>query len=373
MRFSTLSLAALPLAASALNFYEVPDDDNNFVEQPGLLRFPVKVAHGGLSKHLKHSKRQSAADLSNRQTGYFYTIELKMGTPGQAVSVNFDTGSSELWVNPNCAKSNDEKYCKSFGQFGGSSSFVDQNQNSTLRYGRGEADIEYGYDYVTVGSAKIAQQVFGVASDSEFHTTGILGAGPSLDGFNSPYPYVIDNLFRQKFIESRVFSLDLRHIGSDRGAVVYGGIDTKKYSGQLEKRPIIPAAQSPDGKTRYWIYLDGISITKDDGSVSPVFDKPNGQPVLLDSGYTVSALPTEHFQKILAAFPSAKKDPESDQYTVDCSVVKSAKGSINYKFGKTVIKVPFADFVWQQPAYKQCVLGVVEDNGMYCQQDVIQV
>lgn len=243
MHFSFLTLAALPLATQAIKFL----DENNFVEREGMLRFPMKVAKGATSRHLK---RQTEAGLANQQTGFFYTIELVMGTPGRAVNVNFDTGSSELWVNPNCAKSADPEYCKSFGLFGESSSFNDLKNNNTLRYGRGSASIEYGYDYVTVGSAKINQQVFGVAYDSDFHTTGIMGAGPSLNGWDSPYSYVLDNLLAQKFIKSRAFSLDLRHIGSDRGAVVFGGIDTKKFTGHLEKRPIIPAAQSPDGKTR---------------------------------------------------------------------------------------------------------------------------
>lgn len=123
---------------------------------------------------------------------------------------------------------------------------------------------------------------------------------------------------------------------------------------------LIPSFLPPNS---YWIYLDGITITNDDGSELPVFDQPNGQAVLLDSGYTVSALPTTHFTKILQAFPSAKKDDVTGQYIVDCAVVKSTKGSINYKFGKTMIKVPFADFIWQQPQNKMCVLGVIEDNG----------
>ncbi|CEJ80779.1 hypothetical protein VHEMI00944 [[Torrubiella] hemipterigena] len=369
MRFSLLSLAALPLAAQALEFLDdtldilndnVGDilDQNTFVEQDGLLKFPITVAKGAISKH---HKRQATADLANRQTGFFYTIELIMGTPGRPVNVNFDTGSAELWVNPNCAKAQDPDYCRSFGLFGESSSFKDLEQNNTLKYGRGDANIEYGYDFVTVGSAKINQQVFGVAQDSSFHTTGILGAGPSLSGFDSPYPYVIDNLFKQNYIKSRTFSLDLRHIGSDRGAVVFGGMDTKKFSGRLEKRSIIPAAQSPDGQTRYWIYLDGITVTKDDGSETEIFNKPNGQAVFLDTGYTVSALPSVHFQKILKAFPSAKLDSHG-QYTVDCSIVKSVKGSVNYKFGETVIKVPYSDFVWQQPDQGICILGVIEDD-----------
>ena len=83
--------------------------------------------------------------------------------------------------------------------------------------------------------------------------------------------------------------------------------------------------------------------------------------MLLDSGYTISALPTAHFNKILEAFPSAEKSSNSNQYTVDCNVANT-KGSVDFKFGKTVIKVPFEDFIWQQPDFDTCVLGVMEDN-----------
>ena len=143
MRSTLLSVAALPLAAHAL------DLDNKFYEGPGVVRFPLTGNKDALDRHLR---RQSEAGLDNRKTGFFYTIDLEIGSPPQTVAVNFDTGSSELWVNPNCAKSSDEAYCKTFGAFGKSTSFTSLNQNTTLKYGRGHADIEYGYDYVTVGS-----------------------------------------------------------------------------------------------------------------------------------------------------------------------------------------------------------------------------
>ncbi|KAM4056345.1 eukaryotic aspartyl protease [Hirsutella rhossiliensis] len=351
-------LAVLPLVVHALS--GIPAD-NQMVEMPGMIRYPITVVDGAPAKD-RVFRRQNDVGLAPRKLGFFYSIEVKLGTPSQAVSVNFDTGSDELWVNPTCSKSADPAFCQNFGRFNGSQTFVDVKRNSTINYGTGFANLEYGYDYVQIGSSKLSQQLLGVATASEFAVTGILGAGPNLDGWNSHYPTVIDNLATQGFTNSRAFSLDIRSIESKRGSVVFGGLDTKKFSGPLEKRPIVPAAQSPDGLTRYWVYLDGISITQPNGSVVNAFDKPNGQAVLLDSGYTVSALPSAIFDKILAAFPEAKPPAQgTNLYEVPCSIGNS-KGRVDFKFGKTVIKVPYNDFIWHQSANGVCVLGVTRDD-----------
>ncbi|ODA79856.1 hypothetical protein RJ55_05453 [Drechmeria coniospora] len=349
---------ALPLAAQGLS--ETPAD-NRMVQQPGLIRYPITVSEGTASKSIV-LRRQNDVAVESRKTGFIYTIEINIGMPPQPVSVNFDTGSNELWVNPVCSKAADPEFCQSFGRFNGSQTFVDVNRNDTIHYGTGLAQLEFGYDYVQIGSAKISQQIFGVATYSEFATIGVLGAGPSLDGWDSPYPFVIDSLARQNFTNSRAFSLDIRSIESKRGSVVFGGMDTKKFSGKLEKRPIIPAAQSPDGNTRYWIYLDGISIRLDNGSVVNVFDRPNGQPVLVDSGYTVSTLPTNIFNGIVKAFPDATPPSSgSTLWKVSCDTVNS-RGFVDFKFGETVINVPYNDFIWRQPEYGLCILGVSPDD-----------
>ncbi|KAL7790916.1 aspartic peptidase domain-containing protein [Trichoderma ceciliae] len=355
MRSTLYALAAWPLAAQALEFI----DDNQSDQQSGIMRYTLTASKGVTSKHLH--RRQDSADLHSQQTGYFYSIELQIGTPPQAVSVNFDTGSSELWVNPECSKATDPAFCESFGRYNASTTFVDTKADGGVKYGTGFVDFTYGYDYVQLGSLRISQQVFGVATDSEFASIGILGAGPDLSGWSSPYPFVIDNLVTQGFIKSRAFSLDIRGLDSDRGSVIYGGVDTKKFSGPLAKRPIIPAAQSPDGYTRYWIYMDGMSITKEDGSNFEIFDKVNGQPVLLDSGYTVSTLPGPLFEKILEAFPSAQLESSSGDYLVDCDMIDSP-GTVNFKFGDAVVSVDYNDFIWQQPDLGICKLGVSQDD-----------
>ncbi|KAK0653146.1 aspartic peptidase domain-containing protein, partial [Cercophora newfieldiana] len=358
--------AALPAAALALDGGLF--SDTRIVQQPGLLRFPVTATEGA-SIIGKFSKRQTEISSFAARSGTLYTVNINIGTPGQTVPVQFDTGSSELWVNPTCSKSSTPAFCDAQPQLTGSSSLVDTGAAGSVTYGTGYADFNYVVDYVRLGAATITQQIFGVAYDSAHAVVGIMGAGPDLGGWtSSPYPLVIDSLASQQLINSRAFSMDLRGFTSDQGSVIFGGVDTKKYEEDLFSLPVVPAAQSPDGYTRWWVNLAGIKVNQADGTVVPVYTPPSGgsgQPVLLDSGYTLSALPTAIFDNLVAAFPSAVYVPSADLYVVDC-LDPGQGGSVDFVFGDDssdkTIRVPYNDFVWHVPDSSLCVLGAFEDD-----------
>ncbi|KAJ4314187.1 hypothetical protein N0V84_009023 [Fusarium piperis] len=328
------------------------------VQGDGLLRFPLRVSTGApVVKGV--TKRQEEVALEAQLNGNFYSIDLTIGTPGQTVTVNLDTGSPELWVNPDCSQADNPEFCESFGHFNESSTFADLGTQGTIIYGTGMVRFNRSTDYIAVGAARISQQIFGVADSSFVTNVGVMGASPWLSGWEGDYPLVLDNLATQGFINSRAFSLDIRSISSDRGSVIFGGIDTRKFSGRLEKRPIIPGDDSPDGYTRYWVYLDGLTLVQN-GKKVPIFSKPTRQAVMLDSGYTLSTLPGPIVQAIVDSFPTAKSIPESPLYSVDCSVMDMA-GTVDFLFGETVIKVPYADFIWKRPD-GACRLGVFQDD-----------
>ncbi|AEO62142.1 hypothetical protein MYCTH_2313164 [Thermothelomyces thermophilus ATCC 42464] len=364
MSFALYAAALLPVAVLGAGL-SVPED-NRMVQQDGLLRYPLMPRLGNLlfGKHANITRRQIDTGIFDPLSGTLYTIELTLGTPGQTVPVQFDTGSDMLWVNPVCSKAAEPEFCAAQPRFTDSSTLVDFGEQGNITYGTGYAYYEYVADYVAIGSARITQQVFGVALDSAHADVGIFGAGPNLDGWDSAYPLVVDSLAQQGYTSSRAFSMDLKGFESARGSVIFGGIDTKKYRGSLIKRLIIPAAESPDGYTRFWIYLDGISVNQPDGDVVTVFSTPDGgkgQPVLLDSGYTLSALPRPIFQKLVAAFPSAQYVSSADVYVVDC-VDHGEGGSLDFIFGGKTINVPYHEFVWAQPESNTCVLGAFEDD-----------
>lgn len=203
-------------------------------------------------------------------------------------------------------------------------------------------------------AAKLTNQTFGVGYQSEYLKNGIMGAGPNLRDWESPYPLLIDSLAQQGKTNSRAFSVDLRGVENARGAVIFGGIDKKKFKGTLKKLPVIPAAQSPDGYNRWWVKLDGINIDRVDGTNHVVTTQ--SQSVFLDTGATLSYLPPDVVTEIANGFDT-EYDAESDLYFVDCGVTEQDK-SVNFEFGETTIQVPYKDFIWQIYDSEYCALGL---------------
>ncbi|KAK4178772.1 putative aspartyl protease precursor [Triangularia setosa] len=348
-------LAFLPAAALA--------SDNGAVRPSGLVRHSLTTQEGG-SLFSKHSKRQLATTSSAKRAGTLYTINLKFGTPGQSVPVQIDTTQSEFFANPRCNTASNPAFCQSQPRFTMSSTLIDLGVQGSIRLRNdGNVDFQYVSDYIGIESARVTQQIFGVAYNSVGPTNAMLGLAPSLQGWSNGYPLLLDSLTSQGHISSRAWSLDVKGIASQSGSVIFGGIDTNKFIEDLVKLPIVPAAQSPDGWTRYWIRLDGLSVNQADGSVVDAWAKSDGgvgQPFVIDSGASLTALPSSIYSQFVAVFPSAT--PNNDgALIVDCPT-EGEGGSVDFIFDGKVISVPFSDFVSRVPDTNTCLLGVYEDS-----------
>ncbi|OCL07673.1 acid protease, partial [Glonium stellatum] len=345
-----LSLTALSSAIT------IPrrDIESNFLKLPAVAVDKPQTQH--------EAKRQEVLPLANSQTGTRYIINFSIGTPPQSVSVALDTGSSDTWVNPTCSAAGIQDsidLCNSFPLYDPSASTTsdDTGISISLAYGKGAAEVEYFTDDFLLGGTKVVAQQFGVASSSSDLPTGLMGVGPGIE--LTGYPTIIDQLASQGITNSRAFSLDLRDVDSSNGAIIFGGIDTMKYIGPLEKCPIIPAASAPDGFDRYWINMNSVGITKS-GDIPKVYPD-SSTPVFLDSGGTLSRLPTPIFNAIVADFPGATLDTSgSGLYIVDCSVA-SQSGTVDFAFGNTIVHVPYHEFIWFA-GNNTCFVGVAADD-----------
>lgn len=351
MHSTLVALSALPFAAWAINssVNHTVIDDNRAVELPGLLRYPIKGVQGSSGL----SKRQDRQSLHSQRHGLIYTIKLDIGTPKSTVDVQFDTGSSQLWVNPICSYAARPADCTKLGRLRYSSTLKNLGETHNLTYGMGYAYVKYIRDFVHLGPFKLPNQAFGVAIDSDFVSAGILGVGPSRRGMENS-DFVINSIHKQGFTRSIAFGVGLQGIDSTRSSIVFGGVDLKKFRGTLHATPILDSATAPDHTPRYWINLDSISQTAGGETVTLV----NQQfPVFLDTGATLSYFPPSIVRKLLQGFPGAKRDKYAN-YIVDCSLRKQ-NASVDFQFGSTVIQAAYEDFIYPFDD-NACTLGFTE-------------
>lgn len=226
----------------------------------GFVQLPVQrtAQHSNGAPKILHriNDKFSAVDLGS--LAVVYTINISIA--GQDTTVNLDTGSFELWVDPDCSKAapynpflgnysaspNDvlhsPEYCKSIGRYDPalSPTAKDLHKGDQLFYADNTTvELNYYTDNVHIGGLQISGQQFGVANITSSHVLGIMGLGPDIKyGYNSSslrHNLILDSMAAQSLIESRAFSMSLRNSDDAAGSIIFGGLDQKKFQGSLQK------------------------------------------------------------------------------------------------------------------------------------------
>jgi hypothetical protein len=104
-------------------------------------------------------------------------------------------------------------------------------------------------------------------------------------------------------------------------------------------------------------------MTMPDGSTKSFYNTPAGFPVFLDSGGTVSRLPTAIYKAVGSAFPTAQLD-SSGFYIVSCADT-ALSGSVDFGFGTKIIRVLYKDFIWPVPSTTLCVVGILPEDSEF--------
>lgn len=321
----------------------------------GTITLPVIHAHRPVL-----DKRAVEVHVENRSDVSYYA-QLNIGTPPQTVYAQIDTGSFELWVNPDCSNvaSSDRRFCNAIGFYNprSSSSSSTTQESAMLRYGIGSANVSYFKDSIALpGAASAMKQVqFGVASASVDEFSGILGIGAG-QGFNTDYPNFVDELAAQGVTKTKAFSLALGSKAEEEGVIIFGGVDTAKFQGTLAELPIVPARQSPDGVARYWVRMKSIALSPPQGKSTTLGQ--TDMTVFLDSGSTLTLLPEQVVQDIARGLGSSGMDG-SGFYVVDCDLASQA-GTVDFAFDGVTISVPYSELIRQvSSSPPQCYLGMM--------------
>jgi Eukaryotic aspartyl protease len=168
----------------------------------------------------------------------------------------------------------------------------------------------------------------------------------------------MDTMVDQGLINTKAYSIYLNSRHSSTGSIVFGGLNTTKYHGNLIQLPVIPYANS-NGTQLYQLLqvnMAGLSINNKNSTTGNIMNSNNNIIVILDTGAQVSYLPVSLISSIVAnlggIFDSNldydNPNPFSGVPFVDCDIRKQQpQGMFDFAFGghEGGIKVPYDEFL----------------------------
>ncbi|KAI1343380.1 aspartic peptidase domain-containing protein [Xylariaceae sp. FL0016] len=274
-----------PLGFLARLLFLFSDGEAAGVSNPsGLLSFPI---HPRPQVRSTVDKRDDQyIYLTGKRTSLIYFIQLSIGSPEQVVKLAVATSYNEQWVISDCYTTTTDPdliaACEENGEYTSSDSTtsIDKGSSYEIQYADGSgANVTYFTDDISLTTGRVLNGVqFGVADN----------------GTNSD----LDQLASQQVTNSKAFSLALGNATSDgEGAVIFGGVDTQKSSGQLDSNKILP---SPDegGDADYDIHMAsvgasvsrGLPHTYENSSMTVILDEFGVRDVIQQHHYPSSLL-----------------------------------------------------------------------------------
>jgi hypothetical protein len=307
--------------------------------------------------------------MPNVNKGSIYFANVTVGTPPQSVRLQIDTGSSDLWMNvPSssfCAGSGNTN-CTRTGTFNAnaSSTYKYINSDFSTHFGDGTgASGDYFYDVLNIGSIQVipAQMALGYISSSTENVWGVsyipleaesLPNGTAGSYNNTPYAMV-----QQGLIQSTAYSLYLNDLTNSTGSIIFGGVDTAKYSGDLYTLPVQPVNGVYKVQT---VLLNQIYVTTSTNTTTTTANASTTDlpiTVLLDSGASNCQLPISVAQNIYQAF-DVTWNSNGNYASCDCRL-KNSNATVEWVFGGAVLNTPVRELVTPLPnSGSTCQFGI---------------
>ncbi|KAJ7236563.1 acid protease [Mycena haematopus] len=283
-----------------------------------------------------HIERGQAEPLTDQEDGVEWTGSVSIGTPPQKFVIDFDTGSSDLWVPSSSCKST---ACEFKSKFNASNSVTAVNKGETFSITYEDGSTVSGPVYtddVSLAGITVTKQFFSAATTMSPNMAsdpadGILGlAFPAISFLNqSPF---FNTAYSEKKVKTNEFGFFLSPTGSE---LYLGAPDAKRYKGSLEFHEI-------DSSYGYWVVVGASAKV---GSTIVV----SGFETVIDSGSTLMYAPPAVAAKLYAAIPGGKVFDAAEglfEYTCNpqpkISINWGGKdwviSSANFNLGKTTVR-----------------------------------
>lgn len=349
----------------------------NKISQAGhhghLHRFGGKAhTHRVLAKKIGPSEADAGeVSADDQQNDSMYLCPVTIGTPGKTLMLDFDTGSSDLWVwsseLPSSIKSQ-----------GTSHNIYDPTQSSTYKIQKGlswkisygdssSASGTVGIDNVTIGGLTIKNQAVELAN--KMSDQFVQGAGDGLLGLAwgsintvtpTPAQTPVENMITQEDIP-KTAELFTAKLGSwrdanepDKGASFYtfGTIDaaTVKASGQeIAYTPI-------DNSQGFWMFQS------ESATVNGTTIDQSGNTAIADTGTTLALVADATCKAIYDAIPGATYDSTQQGYIFPSNTTADKLPVVTFAVGDTQFTVQKEDLGFAD-AGNGMVYGGIQSRG----------
>ncbi|OQO06229.1 hypothetical protein B0A48_08817, partial [Cryoendolithus antarcticus] len=323
-----------------------------------------KVAHQGKfgpgkavgGRTTMHGHVLAKKDPTSGQTGEvpatdveenaLYLVPVAIGTPAQTLNLDFDTGSSDLWVWSTELPATTTKNAKGHTIFNPTKSSTFEKTASTwkISYGDGSsASGDVGTDTVNIGGLIIKQQAVELAKtlSSSFASgqgDGLLGLAFGSINTVTPKPVAtpVENMIAQDDIKpgEELFTAFLSQPTAD-SFYTFGFIDQDSLGGQT------PAYAPVDNSQGFWMF-DSASANLNGETIAR-----SGNKAIADTGTTLCLIDDETLAKIYGTIPGAKIDSSQQGWVFPKSTPADTLPSVGFAVGDTVFYVQKADLAFQ--------------------------
>lgn len=285
-----------------------------------------------------------------------WAISIALGASKQPLTIALDTATADTWINSatsNACKSGTG--CAALGGAfnAGASKPAGKTFASSYRDGT-QLSGDYVRDTLTLAGQTLENFQFAVGASAR-PAIGRFGLGyPASQAIASKgtgsYPTIYDILISKGLISTPSFSLWLDSATS--GQVLFGGVNTARYTGDLGAVPI----QQVDGVFKEpAISLTRISLSQNGESLDAPASKTDlPANVVLDSGSLFTYLPPAIAANIftgLGAVGTLQRNGIATTF-VNCKVAESGV-TIDYYFGSVKISIPVSAILFAYDIYKQ--------------------
>ncbi|KAI0451247.1 aspartic peptidase domain-containing protein [Xylaria acuta] len=296
----------------------------------------------------KKAKRDSgSAKTTPEQYDIQYLTPVQIGTPAQTLNLDFDSGSSDLWVfstdTPSSSVNGQAQYDPS------SSSSSEQVSGATwsITYGDGSASSGVVYhDVVNVGGVSFDSQAVESAEEvsdqfaQDSNNDGLLGLAFST--LNTVTPEA-ENTFFDNIVDSldtAAWTADLKY--HEAGTYDFGIIDDSKYTGDISYVDV-------DDSQGFWGFTADI----------------NGEDVsgIADTGTTLALLPDSVVDAYYEQVDGAQVDQQQGGYVFPCD---ADLPDFTFSPGDATITIPgeYMNYAPADESGSSCFGGLQSDGGI---------